>query len=465
MTTSIEKEVNKITRAEAGATPRAIDACLRQWRRREIAVKGDRLVRSSFYMMATLAAMGISGFGSSVVIARTFRPEQVGVGTSLISAASLIACLSLFGLNWTIVRFIGNSDNPNAQITYSLLAVGSLGVLISGIYVMLVPRYAPALSFLRENPVCAAGFIVVGALSAFNLQRSSVFIGTRRPEYNLFLDGVVQGTAKVVLPFMFIGLGAYGVFASVGAASLIAAGVSILCMRRALGFHFDFRPEGVMTRAQLSYSLSGYISIVFLVAPVMALPLIALHTLGSAQAGYFYLTFQIANLMYGISHAAGEALFSEGSFDESRIASLVKRSALLLVALQSVGIIIVVVGSWFILSVFGRQYAEHGEHLLQILGVGAIAVTLNTLAGYLLKILRLLKSMIASNVVFGVVTIGLAQLWCARGLEWLGWAWLCGQLAAGIYGAAAVVVHYRNVRARRAEHDFGSRTVEQHSQH
>jgi hypothetical protein len=219
----------------------------------------------------------------------------------------------------------------------------------------------------------------------------------------------------------------------------------------------------VVTKAQLSYSLAGYISMVFNIAPVMALPLIALHTLGGAQAGYFYLTFQIANTIYGISYMAGEALLAEGSFDESRIVVLVKRSAFLLVALQSVAVIIVTIGSWFILSVFGREYAEHGEHLLQILGVGAIAVALNTLAGYLLRILKLLKSMIASNVVLGVATIGLAQLWCPRGLEWLGWAWLGGQLAAGIYGVVAVVVYYRTVRARKAERHFGLRSVEKHS--
>jgi O-antigen/teichoic acid export membrane protein len=441
--------VNKITDPETTAMPRAIDAYLRQRRRREIAVKSDRLVKSSFFLIATLVATGILGFGFSVIVARIFTPEQVGVGTSLISATTLIACLSLFGLNWTIIRFIAKSNNANAQITYSLLMVAGLGVLSSGIYVMLVPLYAPALSFVRENLACAVGVIVVGALSGINLLRASVFIGARRPAYNLFIDGVVQGTTKLVLPFALIGLGAYGVFASVGGASLIAVVVSILCMRRVLGFRFDFRPEAVMTKAQLSYSLSGYISMVLLVAPVMALPLIALHTLGGAQAGYFYLTFQIANIMYGISYSVGEALLAEGSFDESRIVSLVKRSALLLVALQSVGVIIVTVGSWFILSVFGREYAEHGEQLLQILGVGAIAVALNTLAGYVLRILKLLKSLIASNVVAGVATIGLAQLCCARGLEWLGWAWLGGQLAGGIYGVVAVVVYYRNVRAGR----------------
>jgi len=440
---------NKIAGPETIALPRAIDAYPRRSGLHETGVKSDRLVRSSFFLMATFVAMGALGFGFSVVVARIFTPEQVGVGTSLLSAASLIAFLSLFGLNWTIIRFGANSDKANAQITYSLFVVTGLGVLISGIYVTLVPRYAPALSFVRENRACAVGFIVVCALSGIKLLTSSVFIGVRRPEYNLLIDGFLQGTIKVLLPVALLGLGAYGVFVSAGGATLIAVVASVLCMRR-VGFRFDFRREAVITRAQLNYSLSGYISMALAIAPVMALPLVVLHNLGSAQAGYFYLTFQIANLMYGISYSAGEALFAEGSFDDSGIMSLVKRSAFLLMAIQSVGVLVLAAGSWLILAAFGREYAEHGERLLQILGVGAIAVALNTLAGYLLRILRLLKSMIASNVVFAVVTTGLASIWCARGLEWLGWAWLCGQLAAAIYGVVAVMIYYRAVRARTA---------------
>ena len=160
-------------------------------------------------------------------------------------------------------------------------------------------------------------------------------------------------------------------------------------------------------------------------------------------------------MLYGISYAAGEALFAEGSYDESRTFSLAKRSASLLLALQSVGVIIMIFGGWLLLAVFGPEYVEHGERLLQILGLGAIAVALNSLAGYVLRILKLLKSMITSNIVFSVVTIGLAQLWSPRGLEWLGWAWVGGQLAAGIYGVAAVLVYYRTVRVRKAERHFG----------
>ena len=205
--------VNRITQPETTTIPRAVDSDPRQVGRPEIAVNSDRLVRSSFFLIANFVTLGVLGFGFSVVVARIFTPEEVGVGTSLISAVSMIAFLSLFGLNWTIIRFLSNSSNPNAQITYSLVVATGLGVLISGIYVILVPFYAPALSFVRENLACALGFIAVGALSSINLLTDSVFIGARRPEYNLLVDGVVQGVTKVILPFSLIGLGAYGVFA------------------------------------------------------------------------------------------------------------------------------------------------------------------------------------------------------------------------------------------------------------
>src|SRR5258705_13533733 len=148
-------------------------------------INADRLFRSSFFLMAAMATMVLLGFGFVLVVPRLFTPEQVGAGTSLISATSLIAYLSLFGLNVTIVRFYSNSKNPNAQISLSLLVVGSVDLLYTAIYVVLVPSYAPELSFVRDNLLYAVGFLVAGATSGINLLTDFVFIGARKSEYNL----------------------------------------------------------------------------------------------------------------------------------------------------------------------------------------------------------------------------------------------------------------------------------------
>ncbi|MFZ0832473.1 MAG: oligosaccharide flippase family protein [Mycobacterium sp.] len=411
------------------------------------AMNADRLVRNSVFLMASTAAMAALGFGFSLVVARLFSPEQVGAGTSLLSALSLIAYLSLFGLNTTIVRFYRSSENPNAQITQSIAVVATLGLAFSGIYLLLVPLYAPELSFVHENPLYAFGFLIAGAASGINLLTDFVFIGARKSEYNLFIDGLVQGLTKLILCVALVGLGAYGIFASAGAGYLVAAVVGIFCLSRVLGFRFDFGRTAAI-KSQLSYSVSSYISGVLNIVPVMALPLIAVHTLGAASAGYFFLTFQIANTLYGISYAVGEAFFAEGSFDQSRFVKLLRKSGLMLVALQIPVLVILAVCGRYVLSAFGAGYAQHGQQLLQILALAGIPVALNTWAGYVLKLMGLMNSLVVSNVAYAVVTIGFAQLWGHRGVDWLGWAWLAGNAVAALCAVAAIAFHRLNRAGR-----------------
>lgn len=416
------------------------------WHRKEVS-GDDRLVRSSFFLMATVGAMAGLGFGFSIVVARVFSPEQVGVGTSLIAGTTLIAFVGLLGLDGTMVRFIVHSKNFNVQFTHSLLVAGGFGLLLSIIYVILVPFYAPALSFVRDNLLYAFGFVIAGAAASANQLTDSVFLGARIPKYSLLTTGFCQGITKVILPFALVGFGAYGVFGAVGAAYLVALVANILCLRHILAFRFKFQRANSIPKEHQSYSISSYISNSLNFVPVMLLPLIALHTLGSANAAYFYLAFQVANTVNGISYAIGQALFAEGSSNESRLVSLSKRAALLQATLTLAAVIVAVLGAPLILSAFGEEYAAHGQDLLRILAVAAIPVAVSTWAAYLLKVLRLMKSLIASNIVFAVTTIGLAHLWGHRGLEWFGWAWFVGQLASGLCATMALVVYYRRIRA------------------
>jgi O-antigen/teichoic acid export membrane protein len=422
--------------------PDAVGPARIGWHAKE-APGDDRLVRSSFFLMATAGAMAGLGFAFSVVVARVFSPEQVGAGTSLIAATTLIAYVGLLGLDGTMVRFIVHSKNFNVQFTQSMLATGGLGLLLSVVYVILVPFYAPTLSFVRDNLLYALGFIIAGAAASANQLTDSVFLGVRRPEYNLLRNGLIQGAAKVVLPFALVSLGAYGVFGAVGVSYVVSLAASAFCLRRIPGFRFEFRRGNSIPKEQQSYSILSYISNSLNIAPVMLLPLITLHTLGSANAAYFYLAFQVANTVNGISYAIGQALFAEGSSNESRLLSLSKRAAVLQGTLQAAAVIVAVLGAPLILSAFGREYATHGQNVLRILAFAAIAVAVSTWATYLLKVLRLMKSLIACNVVFVVVTIGLAQLWGHRGVDWFGWAWFVGQLASGLCAIAALVIYRR----------------------
>lgn len=414
----------------------------------------DQLVRSSAFLMASTGTMAGLGFVFWLVVARLYTPEQVGTATVLISATSLIAYLSLVGLNSTLVRFLSSSKNKDVQISQAVLIVFAVGAVVSAGYIAGLPLYASKVDFIRDNLLYAGSFVVMGAFAGVNLLLDSVFIAARKPQYNAVIDGLIQGLTKLALPIAFLGLGAYGIYASTGVAYVVAVAVSVLCLRRALGFRFSLGARNSWKRrtassSQVRYSLSTYASSVLNLAPLMVLPLIVLQALGAAQAGYYFVVFQVANLINAISYAVGEAVFAEGSFDESRFAELVRRSGWIIFLLQVPAVAIIAATSRWSLELFGSEYSREGHRLLAVFAIGALAVGLNTWASFLLKLTRQMTSLIGSNVVYAIVTIGLALLWAPRGLVWLGWAWLLGNAASGIFAVVALLLHRRNWRDRK----------------
>ncbi len=426
------------------------DSPVRRFIRQQLV--SDRLLRSSFFLMASLATMAGLGFAFWLVVAQLYTPEEVGLGTSLISATSLIAYLSLFGLDVSLIRFLARAKDRDSKITQSIILCGALGLVIAALYLLVVPWYAPTLADVRDTPLFAAGFVVACALSGVNLLTDSVFIASRRPEFNLLVDGFLQGATRIILPVMFVSLGGYGVFAAVGCGYGVSVAASILCMYLRLGYRAKVAKTPSLTRDQFTYSLAGYVSSVLNIAPVMALPLIVLHDLGSASAGYFFVAFQVANTLYGVSYAVGQAFFAEGSFDESRITSVIKRSGVLIALLQVPGVGLVVGLADTVLACFGHDYAVHSMATLRILAFGAFAVALNTWSSALLKLLGLMRRLIESNVVYSVVTIGMAFTLGGRGLTDISWAWVLGNLASGVYAVAVVALDRRRTQARRAVH-------------
>jgi O-antigen/teichoic acid export membrane protein len=395
--------------------------------------------RSSFFLLASTATTALLGFLFWVVVARFYTPEQVGLATSLISATSLIAYLSQFGLNSTLIRFPAPGHTRNAQLTHSMVLVTGIASVVTSVYLLGLPLYGRNLLFVRNDLPAAAAFVLFCACGAVNLLTDSVFISGRVPQYNMLVDGLLQGVVKLALPIALVGFGPVGIVGSSGGGYVVAVLCSLLLMRRRLGFRADFRTRGTGLRKQLGFSLASYVSSLLNLAPLMVIPLIVLGRLGAPAAGYYFVAFQIASLLNGVSSAVGEALFAEVSYDKSRFADLLRRSAQIIAAVVFPAAAALALGSGLLLQIFGGSYAARGHGLLVVLAGGALPVALNTWASFALKLAGRMRHLILSNVVYAVVTIGLAAAWAPRGLVWLGWAWGAGNLASGLYAAVALL--------------------------
>ena len=97
--------------------------------------------------MLSMAVMAFFGFFFWVKNARLFKPEQVGIATTLISVVTLISSFSLLGLNSGIVRYLPTSERKNLKINTSFTLAASASVLIALIYLISINIFSPKLLF------------------------------------------------------------------------------------------------------------------------------------------------------------------------------------------------------------------------------------------------------------------------------------------------------------------------------
>jgi O-antigen/teichoic acid export membrane protein len=397
--------------------------------------RNDSLFRNSFFLVGSTGVMAGLGFGFWWLCARIFTEEQIGLGTALISGMALVMYFSLLGVDSAFIRFLPRSTDRDAELNTGLLLVVATAVALSSGYVLALPWIAPKLDFVRTTPGYAVGFVALASLAAINYLTDSVFIAYRASQYNLLINGIMS-LAKLLLPLALVGLGAYGVFASSGAAAFLALVLSVYFMRR----RFDYRPQlrvsRHVVRRLFTFASANYLANCLNILPITVLPIVILNRLGKAEAGYFYLAFMVANLLYTVAYAVTHSLFAEGSYLEQELASLVRRAGVILALIMVPSSIVLALIPHWLLALFGHTYSEQASTALSVLALSAPGLAVYSVAQVLLRIREHNFGIISMNVVYSVVIIGLAFLWTERGLAWVAFAWLIGQLAAGGYGLA-----------------------------
>lgn len=409
-----------------------------------------RMLQSSLFLMASAGLTAAIGFIFWALVARSYPTSQVGLATSLLSAISLIAYLSLFGFNSTLIRYPARGEARNSQITWTLVTVSGTGLVLGIAYLAGLDLISPQLEFVRRNPFAALALVGFCVMAAVNLLTDSVFIGARIPQYNTLVDGVLQSLAKLAMPVFLVALGAVGILAATGAGYVVAVIASIVFMRRRLKFRFDLSTRGTRLRETAEYSLTSYVSALLNLLPLLVLPSIVLRTLGPELEAYYFMAFQIATLLSAASYAISESLFSEGAHDPANIAHLLRRSAKIMLLIVVPSALIVAAASGLILDIFGADYASHAHGLLVLLSLGSIAVAFNSWASCALRVLVRMRALVVSNVVLTVTVLGLAAAFGSRGLLWIGYSWVIGNLLSGLVAAVRIPPHAFSPRASAA---------------
>ena len=182
----------------------------------------------------------------------------------------------------------------------------------------------------------------------------------------------------------------------------------------------------------MQYSFSSYIGNLFNILPVIVLPLIIINHLGEDAAGFYYLAFMMANLLYSIAYALSQSVIAEGSYAQTGLRSLVKKSAVALsVVMIPASAALALLGP-FILELFGKSYSTNSHALVLVFAASGPCVAAYIFGCAMLRILKKNKTIIMVNAFYAAVIAAFVLLWVDKGVAWVGFAWLIGNLASAV---------------------------------
>ena len=121
------------------------------------------------------------------------------------------------------------------------------------------------------------------------------------------------------------------------------------------------------------FSAGNYLAGLFITGPNMILPIMVLNVLGAEQAGYYYIAFAIASLLFMIPYAISMSLFVEGSHGEALKRTVVKSLIVILSLLVPAAALLYVCGGG-VLGVVGADYAAGGAGVLRVMVVASLFV-------------------------------------------------------------------------------------------
>ena len=383
-------------------------------------------------MSATAVVAGF-GFFFWLINARLFSTEEIGLATALISVMNLVSILSLIGFNATFIRFLPSSERPNDKLNTGILLVGITAILLTGSFVALANIISPPLHALLNTPTVALLFIFLCTLAAVNAITDSIFLAHRQTKY-VFTINFVFSFCKILLPFFFVGFGAFGIFAAAAVAQAIglALGIGILIRK------FNFRPRLIIHRDIVllvwRYSATNYLASVLNLLPVTLLPIIIINQLGAHPAAYYYIVMMIGNLLYTIPWATARSLFAEGSNNESLLNANFKKAVAAIAFLLTPSVLLLLVAGSLILQVFGADFAAKGVVFLRFVALSGFVVSATAIFGSYFQVKKNLLAIITVNSTFALATITLSYLLLPLNLEGIGIAWFVGNSTAALVG-------------------------------
>lgn len=405
---------------------------------------GPRLVTNASSLLAATVATSGLGLVYWVVAARLYDPEQLGVGSALISGASLLAGFAQLSLGLLFVRYLPTAGAHAGKVVARSLALASSLALVLAIGYLLMGGGS---QFIPNAWTAALFIVAVPVLAVFALQDFALLALGAAPLV-AYQNGAFSLVKLLLLPVL-IGLSISGIFLSWVVTATLAVVVILFMIfaRLVQGLPRDMAkplPSGreIVHELWVQYlsQTTGYLT-------TFALPLVVVARLGTEQAGYFALPWMIGNTFVLLNHNALAALQVHSTSGHRITPSELRRTGVLLGLISGLGAVVCAVLAPWVLQFAAPGYG--GADPVQLLRLMCLAAPFQAvwlLLGTTLWIAQRMAFLIAIQSAYVCVLLGVS--WCLApqvGIASVGWGFLIAGAAGAMLGAPTLVSMLRKI--------------------
>ena len=195
----------------------------------------DPLFKNSFFLALSRIINISVGFFFWMVAARIYPMEDVGLTTALIASQSLITLFSVFGFDFSLIRFLPIFGETSVYNTCLLITIFS-SFIISGFYISCTQIISPGLVFI-QRPACAAVFILFSILNTITLINGNTLLALRKGKEYMVQSILLAIRIPLLFPLSF--LKSFGIFTSMGLAYFISTLYGLFVLNRLVGMRLQ----------------------------------------------------------------------------------------------------------------------------------------------------------------------------------------------------------------------------------
>ncbi|TAK33770.1 MAG: hypothetical protein EPO21_11860 [Chloroflexota bacterium] len=389
-------------------------------------------VRSSTVLVLGSFISSALGFIYWAAAARLFSPAEVGLGAGTISAMTMIANITLCGINVANVRFMPTAGHrQTAMMRGTSLATALLAALGGTVFIVGAPIWA-------SNLVDVGVVLIISSAvwGVFTLQ-DSIMVGLGRAGWVLLKNGLF-GLGKLALLVVAAFVIPVSGWQNVAGPWLLTAALTVFVAWIALEKSLA-QPSTSSKPAQVPkptafarYALANHAGSILLNLPGLLYPILVLEMLGAENTAYFYTSWMMVYMLMLIAINVSNAMVAHAAVDEAALPVLLLQGLRYAGLLVLTGVIVLAMLGRLILPWFGPGY-QQGYGLLILLSLGALAYTANSFYVSFMRIRGSLRSVILPGAIAGCLSLGLTwPLTRALGLTGFGAAFIIGQLTAAL---------------------------------